>query len=64
MALGQILQRRFGLFEREYLVDHRLDALSLEQGADFGELSPIGVNEHDFGKQFLLLEQYLAHPER
>jgi myo-inositol-1-phosphate synthase len=26
--------------------------------------SPIGVPEHDFGKQFDLLEHYLANPER
>jgi myo-inositol-1-phosphate synthase len=26
--------------------------------------SPLGVNEHDFGKQFGLLEEYLANPRR
>jgi myo-inositol-1-phosphate synthase len=26
--------------------------------------SPLGVDEHDFGKQFALLEAYLANPER
>jgi myo-inositol-1-phosphate synthase len=26
--------------------------------------SPVGVNEHDFGKQFLMLEEYLANPDR
>jgi myo-inositol-1-phosphate synthase len=26
--------------------------------------SPVGVPEHDFGKQFLMLEDYLANPER
>ncbi len=26
--------------------------------------SPLGANEHDFGKQFGMLEEYLATPER
>lgn len=26
--------------------------------------SPIGVKEHDFGKQFAMLEEYVANPER
>ena len=26
--------------------------------------SPVGVTEHDFGKQFLMLEEYLANPAR
>ena len=50
----------------------RLAALGAQRRGESGPMphlacffkSPIGVSEYDFGKQFAMLEEYLATPER
>ena len=46
-TLGEVRQRLPGLLEGKHLVDHRPDALRLEELSDLGELVAVGAGKEE-----------------